>query len=42
MSSFNSIESRVLGYLGSNYTADMVECYLDCNFTSQGKNSSVR
>ncbi|KND85018.1 hypothetical protein TOPH_09303, partial [Tolypocladium ophioglossoides CBS 100239] len=32
-----SIESNVLADLGAGYTKDMVQCYIDCSFTSQGK-----
>lgn len=35
-----SIESNVLSDLGPGYTADMVSCYIDCTFTSQGMSSS--
>lgn len=31
-----SIEKYILQYLGAGYDASKVECYIDCNFTSQG------
>ncbi|KAL7947301.1 Metallo-dependent phosphatase-like protein [Trichoderma barbatum] len=32
---FDFIESNILADLGAGYTADMVSCYIDCNFSSQ-------
>lgn len=32
-----SIEKYILQYLGGGFNASMVDCYIDCNFTSQGK-----
>ena len=36
-----SIEDYVLQDLGTGYTSDMVECYVNCTFTSQGTSSSA-
>ncbi len=36
-----SIEKYILQYLGSGFNASMVDCYVDCNFTSQGKSFGV-
>lgn len=36
-----SIEKYILQYLGSGFNASMVDCYIDCNFTSQGKSLGV-
>ncbi|OAA37123.1 ser/Thr protein phosphatase family [Beauveria brongniartii RCEF 3172] len=32
---YDFIEKYILQYLGSGYDASMVDCYIDCNFTSQ-------
>ena len=33
----DSIEGKVLKDLGAGYTKDMVQCYVDCDFTSRGR-----
>ncbi|PTB36439.1 hypothetical protein M441DRAFT_61918 [Trichoderma asperellum CBS 433.97] len=32
---YDFLQKSILTYLGANYTAAMVECYIDCNFSSQ-------
>ncbi|POR39355.1 Uncharacterized protein TPAR_00423 [Tolypocladium paradoxum] len=32
---FDFIENNILSTLGAGYTKDMVQCYVDCNFSSQ-------